>query len=185
MPEKKFKIPAPHFYRIGPNGRVPGWYGDTAVKIVESKEGELTPAQKRVVKEEGYVAGPYWDTKKIVTSGVGQTGKWMKKTFKESFEHHEDITRGLTKDYDTLPDYLKSELVQSVYRGDWSGSPTTRKLLAEGSIRKSAKEFLDHEEYLDPRTPQHIKNRIRSVSDALLRYADEIDGVAPGGDSGS
>ena len=181
MPEKKFKnefkIPPPHFYRIGPNGRVPGWYGDTAVKIVESKEGKLTPAEKRVVQEEGYVAGPYWDTKKIVTSGVGQTGKWMKKTFKESFKHHEDITRGLTKDYDTLPDYLKSELVQSVYRGDWTKSKDTRGLFNQGNIRMSAEEFLDHEEYLDPRTPQQIKNRIRSVSDALLRYADEIDGV--------
>lgn len=149
------------------------YYGSEAVREVEKREGKLTPAQKRVVREEGFVDGLYKDTKGIVTSGVGQVGEFINKGFKASYEEHVNRTRGMTKDFDKLPDYLKEELIQSTYRGDWSGSPMTRDIFNSGGYKAAAREFLNHEEYLKPDTPQHIKDRIKSVSDALLRYAEE------------
>ena len=175
MPQAK--IPKPDIYRTSPGGeKVPGWVGDNAAYMVELTEGyQLTPGERRVLEVEGYVPQVYLDTKGIPTRGVGQTGKHMRESFRESYQTHVDKARGMTDGFDLLPDYLQSEIVQSVYRGDWDMSPTARRLLSEGDIRGAAKEFLDHAEYKDANTPQSIKDRIRSVSDAMLRYADEID----------
>lgn len=173
----KTAIPKPDLYRKSPSGKtVPGWVGENAARMVELHEGyQLTPGERRVLEVEGYVPQVYLDTKGIPTRGVGQTGEYMRKPFRESYQDHVEKARGMTHGFDLLPDYLQNEIVQSVYRGDWGMSKNTRDLLEAGLVREAAKEFLDHAEYKDANTPQQIKDRIRSVSDALLRYADEID----------
>lgn len=152
------------------------YYGNDAVKIVEAMEGrELTPIEKRTVILEGFVPEVYTDTKGIKTFGVGQTGKWINKSFGESFSHHEDLTRDMIKDYDVFPEYLKAELVQATYRGDLGGSPETRKLLNKGLYKEASKEFLKNEEYKSEETPQSIKDRMLSVAEAIENYGFELE----------
>ena len=153
---------------------VPVLYGDQAVQAIELLENrKLSKIEKRIVHEEGFVPKKYLDTKGIETYGVGQTGKWIKKGFKASFDHHVQQVRKMVPGYDNLPEYLQEELVQAGYRGDLGGSPTTRKHINNGDYRKAAVEFLDNQEFRDPKTPQGIKIRMKRVSDALLRYDRE------------
>lgn len=147
-------------------------YGQDAIKAVSQLEGRpLSPKEQRVVMLEGFVPNVYKDTKGIETYGVGQTGKWINKSFGESFAHHEDRARKAIPDYDKLPEYLQSELVQAEYRGDLGMSPTFRKLFNKGKYKEAATEFLNHEEYLDPDTPSQIKQRLESVAKAVSHYA--------------
>ena len=146
-------------------------YGNDAVSAVEQIEGRpLSNKEKRVVVLEGFVPQVYKDTKGIDTYGVGQTGKWMQRTFSEAYAHHEDKTRKLIPNYDSLPEFLQSELTQATYRGDLGGSPTFRKLFNKGQYKDAAKEFLNHEEYLDTNTPKQIRDRIEAVARAVAHY---------------
>lgn len=148
------------------------YHGASAVKQLEAVEGELTEKEKRIVMLEGYSTGVYKDHKGIDTKGIGQTGKYMKMTAKESIAAHEDITRKFIKNYDSLPEYLQTELLQATYRGDLGGSPTARRLINEGKYLEAAEEFLDNREYKTTDKVQ-IKERMESVSEALKKYAGE------------
>lgn len=166
----------PDAWMDGVQQKVPVWYGENAVKMVEQKEGRtLTPAERRVVELEGYVGGLYKDHKGVPTFGVGQTKEFIKGGFKPSFDEHVRRAKALTPDFDLYPEYLQTEIIQSVYRGDWSLSPTARKYMAAGQYEKAADEFLNHEEFKKPSTPQQVKDRIQSVADAIRRYAEETD----------
>lgn len=147
------------------------WHGDHAVEMVELLEGEdLTYEKERVVRLEGYVLGTYYDTKGILTGGVGQTGKWLNRSFSDSFEHHvkraEYRVPGLRK----LPEFLRAELIQAEYRGDLGMSPKTCRYIRAGHWEAAAEEFLDHAEYKSRRTPVQIKRRIEAVSHALALH---------------
>jgi GH24 family phage-related lysozyme (muramidase) len=146
--------------------------GEQAVQHVSQMEGRpLSPKEARVIQLEGYVPYTYLDTKNVPTYGVGQTGKWMDKPFSETFAKHEDRARKAIAKYDELPEYLQAEIVQAEYRGDLGSSPTFRKLFNKGKYKEAAKEFLNHEEYLNPDTPDQIKRRIESVAKAVAHYA--------------
>ena len=73
-----------------PNKKPKTYYGKNAISRVEEDEGELNSLQEYVVEHEGFVGGEYKDTKNIVTSGVGQTGKYKNMTFKEVFKIHQE-----------------------------------------------------------------------------------------------
>lgn len=149
-------------------------YGNDAINAVEKLEGrKLSPIEKRVVVLEGFVPDVYLDTKGIPTFGVGQTGEWVDKSFGESFDYHEDLTRKLIKGYDELPEELKAELVQATYRGDLGGSPNTRLLFNEGKYKEAAEEFLNNNEYKAKDTPQSIKDRMFAVAQAMKNYSSE------------
>ena len=146
--------------------------GQDAIKHVSQMEGRpLSSKEARVIELEGYVPYAYYDTKQVPTYGVGQTKKWMDKPFSESFKAHEDRARKAIPSYDKLPEYLQSELTQAEYRGDLGISPTFKKLFNKGKYKEAAKEFLNHEEYLDPNTPAQIKQRLESVAKAVAHYA--------------
>ena len=165
----------------GVNGQeLPVFYGNQAVAQVEKAEGrKLTPVERRVVYEEGFVPGLYYDNKNIPTYGVGQTGEYIKKGFRASYEDHVKKTRRMIPQFDNLPEYMQEELVQSTYRGDLGLSPTARRLFNEGRYEEAAKEFLNHEEYMNPRTSQQIKDRILSVSKGMERMAQEYKNFSP------
>lgn len=156
-------------------------HGEAAVAAVEKAEGKLTPIQRHVVILEGYSSDDYEDTKKIPTAGVGQTGPYKNKPFKEVFGIFEKRVRDAIPQYDSLPLYLRKELVQSAYRGDLGFSPDTVKLFNKGNYTDAAKEFLVHEEYLSEKEkakktgkPSHIAERIEAASDAIDRYGKEL-----------
>lgn len=151
-------------------------YGNDAIKKVMSMEGELTYAQRRVIEEEGFVNGLYEDSKGIITYGVGQTGEWINKTFKESFEVHKKDAAGLLSDFDNYPEYLQAELIQAAYRGDLQGSPTFRKHMNAGRYQEAAIEFLNNNEYkelLPKRDTNGIPARMERVQNAVFRFAKE------------
>lgn len=163
----------PDGYRPGPTGPVPVWYGDSAVKVARQVYILLTPGEERVIREEGFVDGLYYDTKGIITAGVGQTGSAIHRGFKVAYREHEDRVRKIIPQFDSLPEYLREELVQSAYRGDITGSPRAVRLFNAMKYQQAAQEFLNNQEYRDSRTPASIKRRIESVSTAILRYAKE------------
>ena len=144
--------------------------GSDAIKKVEAIEGELTDAQKRVVELEGYVDTPYYDTKGIVTSGVGQTGEFIKKGFKASYKEHEDRAEDKIPSLKTLPEELQAELIQAEYRGDLGLSPKAVRLFNSGDYIGAASEFLSNDEYLNANTPKQIKDRMKAVADAMITY---------------
>lgn len=141
--------------------------------MVESREGPLTDRQKRIVRLEAFVDGTYRDTvrskqhpKGVLTGGVGQTGPWINKTFKQAFAAKEKSARGYVKNYDSLPPHVQTELLQAHYRGDLVHGKDFRKLLNAGKYKEASAEFLDHDEY---RTTQYeqIRNRMQAVSAAV------------------
>ena len=68
-------------------------HGKQAIKFIEKKEDRiLSYKERRVVELEGYVDEIYKCTSGVNTRGVGQTGKWLNKTFEESFKYHEKLT---------------------------------------------------------------------------------------------
>jgi GH24 family phage-related lysozyme (muramidase) len=152
------------------------YLGAEAVSQVEKREGRsLSLSEKRVVEEEGYVSGTYKDDKGIETSGVGQTGKWKGKTFKETFDAHEADTKRMVKGFDTLPEYLQAELVQATYRGDVQQSPRAIKLLEEGKYGEAATELLDHKEYKDRKAKgdDGVTRRLEALQSAIRKYGKE------------
>ena len=102
------------------------YHGDAAVAKVTELEGKLTPLEEAIVREEGFVDGVYDDDaatsgigkKNIKTRGVGQTGKFMDMTFKESLAAKVTETKKLIPDYDSLDEGQKQAMVSLHYRGD-------------------------------------------------------------------
>ena len=126
------------------------YYGDQAVEQLELREGRtLSPAERRVVHEEGFVDGCYADTKGILTCGVGQTGPFQALSFKETFEIHRRRAADRFPAWDTYPEDLRAELVVMEYRGDLGISPKTVALINAGKWLEASKEFLDHSDYTD------------------------------------
>ena len=148
--------------------RVKTLHGKQAIAAIEKKEGrKLSYKECRVVVLEGYVDGIYTDTKGIKTSGVGQTGKWIKKSFEESFKYHEELTVKLVPSYHKLSEELQAELVQSTYRGDLGLSPNAVALFNKGKYTEAAREFLRNKEYENEHTPKQIKERMLATANAM------------------
>jgi len=122
--------------------------GDKAVaKVTEIIGRPLTPIEKRVVELEGYVDGYYKDNKGTITRGVGQRGGSIDKDFIDVIDEHIKKASQTVKDFDTLPDYLKAELVQHSYLKD-SG--------ASGKLKS-------------------VQERNTALTDAVKRYQDELN----------
>ena len=163
------------------------YYGYDAVKKVEEMIGrKLTIPEIRVVEEEGFVDGTYKDTKGVVTSGVGQTGKYMNMSFDDTFREHEDIARKMIPSYDQLPDVVKAELAQAAYRTDLQQSPEFRKLFNAGKYEEAAQEFLDNADYRKSlKEGTGVANRMEAVSNIVrdygqsLRDAEQAEEVVP------
>ena len=146
-------------------------HGKQAIEFIEKKEDRiLSYKERRVVELEGYVDEVYKCTSGVNTRGVGQTGKWLNKTFEESFKYHEKLTKKLIPSYNKLPETLQAELVQATYRGDLGCSPSAVTLFNKGKFILSSREFLRHKEYENENTPKQIKERILAVSRAISLY---------------
>lgn len=145
-------------------------HGKAAVRAVEAKIGApLGYIATRVVMCEGHSTEPYYDTKGILTDGVGQTGEWIERGFLAALAHHVERVRNRLPDYDVYPEFLQAELVCSEYRGDLGLSPKTVSYMRDGRWEKAAECFLDNNEY---RTTQSkgIKNRMKALSLAMQLY---------------
>lgn len=144
-------------------------HGREACDALEQAEGiELTEVERRVVMCEGYATELYRDTKDILTGGVGQTGEWLNRPFRDAFAHHADRAASRFPNFRLFPSYLRTELVASEYRGDLGLSPKACEHIRNGRWEVAAGEFLDNDEYRHPATPAGIKKRLQALHYALL-----------------
>tara|TARA_R110000737_G_scaffold257705_1_gene266301 strand:- start:451 stop:4863 length:4413 start_codon:yes stop_codon:yes gene_type:complete len=123
------------------------YYGRDAINEVVKREGALTSDQEYVVEHEGFVDGEYKDTKGIVTSGVGQTGEFIGRSFKETYEGQRQRVKKKIPNYDTLSENQQKALMSLGYRGDMKKDYNWVKLFNKGEYDKAAVELLDHTEY--------------------------------------
>lgn len=151
------------------------YHGARAVWELERAEGiTVTELEHRTVMCEGYATEMYQCTRPsggVWTSGVGQTGEWIGKPFREAFEHHVKRAQSHIPDLLVFPGFLQAELIQAEYRGDLGISPKACRLIRGGLWKEGAIEFLDHDEYQNPKTSQGIKDRIMAVHYALMLRA--------------
>jgi len=157
------------------------FYGNDAVSKVVELEGELTPLQRAVVLEEGYVDAVYEDdaatsgirSENVKTRGVGQTGKYMDMTFKESFEAKLNEAKELFPNFDNLSHSQQEAIISTHYRGDtrlrsgkvaaWVG------LVNEGKFEEASVELLDHKEYKERKKKGRdgVVKRLEKASEGL------------------
>jgi GH24 family phage-related lysozyme (muramidase) len=149
-------------------------HGTPAVLAVQTMLGRLlTPIEEHLVRQEGYSTKEYKDTKGIATTGVGQTGEFSDMSFDEVMQAQADKTRRLFPGFDTLPEELQKNIFSSVYRGSLSGSPKTIELFNSGDRAAAADEFLNNDEFRNPKTPQSIKDRMQATADAMRAHPRE------------
>jgi len=145
------------------------YHGRQACEALEAAEGiELNEMERRVVMLEGYSDEPYRCTANVLTCGVGQTGEWLNRPFRDSFLHHVERCKARFPDWRLYPAYLKTELVASEYRGDLGISRKACEHVRNGRWEAAAGEFLDNAEYRSPSTPEGIKKRLRALHFALM-----------------
>ena len=79
--------------------------------------------------------------------------------------------------FDSLPADLKKNIISATFRGSWSGSPGTRRLLLQGRPQDAAVEFLNNREYKTAKLKRRsgIRPRMEQVRDALNEYASEAE----------
>ena len=140
-------------------------------------------------KEEGFEPEPYKPNPKeeYFTIGYGHYGPDVKLGMsidKDTAERLLDrdvrtriksIRKAIPR-FSSFPEYLQDPIFSEHYRGSIMQSPKTRRLINEGKYREAAKEFLDNDQY---RTAEAdgipgIRPRMERVSEALIRYAEEL-----------
>lgn len=147
-------------------------YGQAAVEAIEQREGTLSYIEKRIAEEEGFFNGFYYDSKGVVTFGVGQTKKYIDKSFKETVKAHTNIISNLLVDYKSMPEKIQAELVQSAYRGGITGSDKTIKLINKKYYQQAEREFLNHDEYRKAkREGSGIAKRMEKTAMAIRRLS--------------
>ena len=133
---------------------------------------ELTEAEAHIAGLEGYSASPYLDTKDVLTSGFGQTGRYLRMPFDKVVSIFEDRTRQIVPAYDELPAFMKLRLLDSTYRGGLSGSPATLRLINAGDWDGAAVEFLNNDEFIAAvESGSGVASRMQETSKAMLEMA--------------
>jgi hypothetical protein len=121
------------------------FYGQKAVTKALEYYPNLTKGQIDLIAWEGFSTKPYKDSKKHITTGVGQTGKFMNMPYTDVYNIFEDMVRKAIPKYNTFSDDLKSALVIGKYRGDLGNN--TISLINQGRFKEASEEFLNHKEY--------------------------------------
>jgi hypothetical protein len=121
------------------------FYGQEAVTKALEYYPNLTKGQIDLIAWEGFSTKPYKDSKKYITTGVGQTGEFMNMPYTDVYKIFEDRVRKAIPRYNTFSDNLKSALVIGKYRGDLGDD--TISLINKGKFKEASREFLNHTEY--------------------------------------
>lgn len=133
---------------------------------------------------------PYKDHKGLLTIGVGhlvtdkeKAAKAFKKRltedqvldlFKRDIKSKLDSAHRLFPKYEEYPIDLKIKLLDGIFRGDVSGSPSTIKLINKGQWEKAANEFLDSKEYRDAvKHGYGTAPRMKKIADAIRSMANK------------
>lgn len=152
------------------------YHGNEAIKVVENKEGPLTDEMKYVIGNEGFTNKAYVDkagNREVETIGVGQTGDYKNKTFKETYDDRLNILKKQVPNLDNLPSEVRKTLIDNHYRGEIGNS--TLKLINEGKYAEAGDEFLKGRKDYNDKTPEQIKGRMEALSNALKSVPKEPD----------
>lgn len=131
---------------------------------------------------------PYRDHKGKLTIGVGHlvtakekaTNAFKKRLsedqvldlFKKDIKSKLDSAHRLFPKYEEYPTDLKIKLLDGIFRGDVSGSPSTIKLINKGQWQRAANEFLDSKEYKEASKHGHgTAPRMKKIADAIKSMA--------------
>ncbi|MGJ8682762.1 hypothetical protein [Paraglaciecola sp.] len=121
--------------------------GEQAVQAVESRVGTLPERYRRVIRDEGFVEGGYYDDKGILTAGMGQTGEYINQSPVVAIKEKEAKAAMLVDGYDNYDEATKGALLSASYRGDMSAGDKWLGLFNSGDYDAAAKELLNHKEY--------------------------------------
>jgi hypothetical protein len=150
-------------------------HGKRAIAAVEAREGPLTAMQRRIVELEGFVPVPYLDSVGVVTIGVGQTGKWMNKSFKEAYQFHVDRVRSKLNNFDDLSPRLQAELIQGDYRGDVGKDHKWVEAIENEEFDEAARLFMINDEYDRLRRKgSPIMKRIEAIESAIKEEGSRV-----------
>jgi len=146
-------------------------HGNQAIAEVERTEGPLNSMEKRIVELEGFSAGDYDDDVGVSTSGVGQTGEFKGKTFKETVQVFVDKAKKTFPKFGKFDDELKTELVQLYYRGDVKSSYNWVKAVNNGDFKDASEKLLDHKEYKRRKAVKNdgVTKRLEEASKVLAK----------------
>ena len=146
-------------------------HGKQAVAKVEEVEGPLNSMEKRIVELEGFSAGDYDDDVGVSTSGVGQTGEFKGKTFKETVKVFVNKAKKTFNKFDEFDDELQTELVQLYYRGDVKASYNWVKAVNNGDFEAASEKLLDHKEYKRRKAVKNdgVTKRLEEASKVLAK----------------
>lgn len=149
-------------------------HGSDAVRAVEAREGPLSELESRLVVDEGYSPDVYADSKGNLTTGVGQTGKFMDGSFKEAVATKVQAAKRLVPKFDELPVDIQYSILQAVYRGDAKADHDWISDINAGKFSDAAAELLDHKSYKQLKrrgVNNGVTRRLESASRSLLDYA--------------
>jgi len=162
------------------------------VKPLEGFHGKATRLKKYNPRTDKY------EFEKYLTLGHGDYGAHIKEgdtiTEKEAEPKLlENIAKRLPviekniQGFDSMPKYLRDNIVGSWFRGGLSGSPKTIGLMNEGKFEEASEEFLLNDEYFDVveevkrakklgiKTEKGgVKTRMESMANALKDYAKQL-----------
>jgi hypothetical protein len=172
------------------------YQGDDAVDKLEDDLGRtLTAEEKRIVALEGYVDGFYYDSKNVLTRGVGQTGKYAEgpyahSKFNSAFKEHVKRAEKHIPNLNTYSPEARAEIIQAEYRGDLGqGKKFRQKLNAADKVyadpnmlspytnysyKDAATEFLDNKDYRDAKkSGSGVANRMEAVANAVRERGNQ------------
>jgi GH24 family phage-related lysozyme (muramidase) len=153
------------------------YHGDDAV-IAAAKhygfKGPIDPIARRIIHEEGFVNGPYKDSKGILTEGVGVADPSLrgKPWFTEVLPIYQQQAQTATKGYENLSVEQQGAITSMAYRGDWGKK--TRGHLNKGNLKGAAKEYLNHNEYRKGKA-KGATDAQRAISRRMLENARDLD----------
>ena len=169
-------------------------YGNYLYEI-RAKDSLADRAFSRLKKEEAFSPVAYRFGEKTgnpeehYTIGYGHYGSDVKPTDSITQREAEELLRkdinvriptligtAAFPDFFYYPTYLQDAIFSEHFRGSIMQSPKTRKLVRERKFRQAAKEFLNNEEYrtAEEKGKAGIRPRMERVSEALIRYAEEL-----------
>jgi len=99
--------------------------------------------------------------------------------FAEDLKTYVERAKKLVPEFDSLPDYVSTALVDMAYRGDLGDSPKTRALINSGKFAEAANEYINRREYRDAESKgiRGVKIRMDSNRQRLLDYANIVKDI--------
>jgi len=154
---------------------------------IKEKEGRRNKAYKPTTKEnEPWTIG-YGHTGEDVTEDTEWSDAQVDESLIIDIKKRLPAVREQIPNFDSLPEELRVPMLGSWFRGGLSGSPLTKKLIADGKFELAAEEFLDNKEYRESKTEKGfnkgmrgIGTRMEELADALRKYG-KSQGSAKGG----